>query len=198
MCVCALKTARDFSRGRRALLARGGFRCPRPGAEQGQPGRCGGGCALGPGRDSAAAGPNRAGPDPTGRGCVGCVCGGGRLRTAASPVRGGGPRFAGGRCISRAVHGSVLLALSPSDRRRLRGAPYGIRALPRRDSTPHILLLGLSYISSQAWLYYVCLHCSPSSKIRRRKRSQDKEKRGRLARAKENKNPGQQRQQRQQ
>lgn len=118
-------------------------------------------------------------------------------RAAASPVRGGGPRFAGGRCISRAVHGSVLLALSPSDRRRLRGAPYGIRALPRRDSTPHILLLGLSYISSQAWLYYVCLHCSPSSKIRRRKRSQDKEKRGRLARAKENKNPGQQRQQRQ-
>lgn len=100
------------------------------------------------------------------------------------PPPGRRPGFAGDpSCISRAVHGSVLLALSPSDQPRLCGAPYGIRALPRRDSTPHILLLGLRYISSQAWLYYVCLHCSPSSKIRRRKKSQDKEERGRLARA---------------
>ncbi|MGH0137188.1 UNVERIFIED_CONTAM: hypothetical protein FKN15_063294 [Acipenser sinensis] len=34
-----------------------------------------------------------------------------------------------------AVHGSVLLALSVSAQPRLCGAPCGITALPRRDST---------------------------------------------------------------
>ncbi|TRY82874.1 hypothetical protein DNTS_022081, partial [Danionella cerebrum] len=54
-----------------------------------------------------------------------------------------------------------------------------VRSSLRDQSAPppgpysHILLLGHGYISSQAWLYYVCLRCSPaSSRIGRRREDQ--------------------------
>ena len=85
-----------------------------------------------------------------------------------------------------ADHGLGLLA-------RAVCATQAVQCSQRDQSAPppgpysHILLLGHGYISSQAWLYYVCLRCSPaSSRIGRRRedQSQDKEKgRKRLATA---------------
>ncbi|KAI1890037.1 hypothetical protein AGOR_G00169090 [Albula goreensis] len=85
-----------------------------------------------------------------------------------------------------ADHGLVLLALSVCS---AQAVPSSLRdqSAPPPGPYSHILLLGPGYISSQAWLYYVCLHCSPaSSRIGRRRedQSQDKEKgRERLATA---------------
>ncbi|KAJ8271933.1 hypothetical protein COCON_G00107920 [Conger conger] len=77
-----------------------------------------------------------------------------------------------------ADHGLVLLALCVC---AAQAVPSSLRdqSAPPPGPYSHILLLGPGYTSSQAWLYYVCLHCSPaSSRIGRRRedQSQDKEK----------------------
>lgn len=82
--------------------------------------------------------------------------------------------------VSMADHGLVLLALSVCSTQAVHSSLRD-QSAPPPGPYSHILLLGHGYISSQAWLYYVCLRCSPaSSRIGRRRedQSQDKEKGG--------------------
>lgn len=84
------------------------------------------------------------------------------------------------RCcwLSHSLCVCVCVLLKP----RLRGAPCGIGALPRRDPTLTSSLLGHgATFPAKPALYYVCLRRSPASiRIGRRRedQSQDKEEKG--------------------
>ncbi|KAK3548439.1 hypothetical protein QTP70_013130, partial [Hemibagrus guttatus] len=91
------------------------------------------------------------------------------------------------RCIIKRIEevafGCSLFGVATADQLpRLRGAPCGIGALPRRDPTLTSSLLGHgATFPAKPALYYVCLRRSPASiRIGRRRedQSQDKEEKG--------------------
>ncbi|KAL7871211.1 hypothetical protein SRHO_G00087080 [Serrasalmus rhombeus] len=99
-----------------------------------------------------------------------------------APRFGPDPRSELKAVVSTADHGSVLLALCVAARAQAARSSLRDQSAPPPGPYSHILLLGHGYISSQAWLYYVCLRCSPaSSRLGRRRedQSQDKEEKGR-------------------